>query len=493
MALTLWGLAAPVAQAEPEPTIERLSWRELVSGASFVGVVECETAGELEARFRVVESWKGAPAGAHLRLRMATNNLRPRAPAALVGERALVTAFALSPSRVIGSGASGERVPLWFRKNHADAVLPLLQGWVPVPVSADADLLGSGEKTLEQLKARVAAFLTLPATEQEARVLEDASTSLGAAGPGGADVASLIRELGRCRSADASVAALTKYERAHPGSGYAVAEVIGRGAVETLAALMKLPPDERDDAVGEALDQIRERIPAARPAEAHHEAAAAPTPRMMEKMRDALAEEDARTWNGAISVLTVYDCDAVANALASWQAPARLPDYGFALGSWVAWRCGTNRAANLAHLADAAGDAWLRAWAATYLAIDDAGQGAARLTKLSQLPGDAGDWAALELARRGDRSGMPRVVALLSRPFDASAPLFRVQMRSRAAALLSNSAAESRVPAPPLGSLRATEHLEVDGAALQRWWAHYGPAVKLDDPWLPELVAEKVD
>jgi hypothetical protein len=41
-------------------TIDPLIWEQMVADASFVGIVECETAGGIVARYRVIESWKGS-------------------------------------------------------------------------------------------------------------------------------------------------------------------------------------------------------------------------------------------------------------------------------------------------------------------------------------------------------------------------------------------------------------------------------------------------
>jgi hypothetical protein len=39
-------------------TIDPLLFEELVLGADFVGIVECDQAGGIVARYRVIESWK---------------------------------------------------------------------------------------------------------------------------------------------------------------------------------------------------------------------------------------------------------------------------------------------------------------------------------------------------------------------------------------------------------------------------------------------------
>ncbi len=54
-------------------TIDPLLFEELVLGADFVGIVECEQAGGIVAAYQVIESWKGPKPGTRITIRMAIN------------------------------------------------------------------------------------------------------------------------------------------------------------------------------------------------------------------------------------------------------------------------------------------------------------------------------------------------------------------------------------------------------------------------------------
>src|SRR4051812_44279633 len=96
--LLLLGAAMLPAEAFAT-TIDPLTWDQLLFEADFVGIVECKTAGEIVARYSVVESLKGPGVGTELTISMATNYWGQQAPIALVGEQYLVTAFKTSPTR----------------------------------------------------------------------------------------------------------------------------------------------------------------------------------------------------------------------------------------------------------------------------------------------------------------------------------------------------------------------------------------------------------
>ena len=108
-------------------TIDRMTFEELVLGADFVGIVECNRAGGIVAGYSVLESWKGPRPGTHITVRVAVNYWEPQFPITLCGERYFMTAFKRAPFRV-KSTTSGEPVPLWWRNIPADYSLPLFQG-----------------------------------------------------------------------------------------------------------------------------------------------------------------------------------------------------------------------------------------------------------------------------------------------------------------------------------------------------------------------------
>jgi hypothetical protein len=92
-------------------TIDPLLFEELVLGADFVGIVECEQAGGIVASYTVVESWKGPKPGTRITIRVAVNFWEPQVPIALCGERYFVTAYKEASFRMT-STTSGGPVPL---------------------------------------------------------------------------------------------------------------------------------------------------------------------------------------------------------------------------------------------------------------------------------------------------------------------------------------------------------------------------------------------
>src|SRR5437870_4415868 len=95
--------------------IAPLSLEELVLSADLVALVECETAGGLTARFKVIESFKGPKAGASVVLQWPANYWGEQFPIALCGERYLATAYKLPPNNLIITSTGGP-VPLWWRR-----------------------------------------------------------------------------------------------------------------------------------------------------------------------------------------------------------------------------------------------------------------------------------------------------------------------------------------------------------------------------------------
>ena len=120
-------------------TVDPLTLEQLVSQASFVGVIECETAGGIVAEYRVIEAWKGAPANTRFRLQTPYNYWEPQFPIALVGQRWVVTAYASRPPTRIVSTTSGGGVPLWWREIPFQYSLPLFQGRASVPDASALD------------------------------------------------------------------------------------------------------------------------------------------------------------------------------------------------------------------------------------------------------------------------------------------------------------------------------------------------------------------
>ncbi|HIJ66353.1 MAG TPA: hypothetical protein HPP77_10430 [Candidatus Hydrogenedentes bacterium] len=168
MPVSLVGLSAAANSIDP------LTWQELVVGADFVGVVECEVAGSTMAKYRVVESWKGPEVGTEMLVDV--DNGRGWAPSPLVsvGDHNLVTAYATQIRGNTMSWRIGARpvLPrdLCFRPDYA---LPTYQGRVKLPLEGQRPLsaFGSYHSDLGSFRESVLDLARQPEETQEARVL----------------------------------------------------------------------------------------------------------------------------------------------------------------------------------------------------------------------------------------------------------------------------------------------------------------------------------
>src|SRR5262249_40219233 len=138
-----------------------------------------------------------------------------------------------------------------------------------------------------------------------------------------------------------------------------------------------------------------------------------PTAEELAEFRKLLAAgEESAKFGTAFMKLTLHEPPPVTDFLVRWTSSdkeRRDADRGYALGSWFASKCGKDRAQNLAKLLDAK-DPNIRVAGAVYLCYDDADRGMKELKKLTALEGDPGTWAALTLARRGDKDAVPRAL-----------------------------------------------------------------------------------
>jgi hypothetical protein len=487
-------------------TIDPLLFEELVLGADLVGVVECRTAGGIVAEYTVVESWKGPKAGTRVTIRTAVNYWEPQFPIALCGERYFVTAYKEAPDRVV-STAGGGGVPLWWRDLPADYHLPLFQG---------RQLFAPGEeKGPDFAKTRKAAqdLLALPPAKQEAALLKAVIDKdlFGRKWRGGESDAAKAKEL-RARlagvaDADALTGELLGLAKADPDKwAVRVRIVLGKaGGAATLARLEKVPADrspwEKEELAG-LVAEIKERRgaspapPAAKKATPDKDAV--PDAGELARLRKVVAGgPGAEEFGEAFEALTRHDPGAVAEFLVGWrkkEAEWQDADRGYVLGSYFAWKCGRDRATHLAALTKAV-DPFVRVAGAVYLCFEDLDAGTAALKKLTALDGDPGAWAALTLARRGDKDALPRALRVFRDP-PPGPPAERTGMsgvphgnlQKRVLVLLSNAAQAGRAPQPAVPKAEGEQWEYLAG-----WWKDHGGKAVLRDPWLKALEKQKVD
>ncbi|HEX6184812.1 MAG TPA: hypothetical protein VFZ44_13085 [Pyrinomonadaceae bacterium] len=516
-------------------TIDPLIWEQLVLDAGFVGVVECETAGGIVAGYRVVESWKGAPVGTRFKMRMAINYWGPQFPVTMVGERYLVTAFSShAPTRIM-STTFGSPVPLWWRDIPTEYNLPLWQGRVSLPLRAGEKPLGelgSEHADVASFRKAVDELLSLNTEGREVRLLKAlARKYLGRnvdhVGEGGEKLSAEEKHVSeRVRAAAKKIQAsnsareitlelleLARTATREQGLHYTAAAILSQGGGAVTLGLLQGPKPQgaawSDEQYRDIADDIRRRLGPPAAAEGRAQATeqeAAPTAKQLEEARAAFARgEKDKEFGEAFELLTRHDPAPVVAHLKAWRNPGgdwRSTDFGYIIGSYFAYRCGKEREANLLALLDAQ-DPFIRVAGAVYLAFENPALGASKLEELSRLPGDPGGWAALNLARRGHKSAVPRALELLSvagtRGHMSGVPHENLQLRLLV--LLSNSAAASGLPQPsppaPPGYETADDvhkkYQEEYYRYFVRWWGENREKIELRDPWLEILARQKVD
>jgi hypothetical protein len=165
------------------------------------------------------------------------------------------------------------------------------------------------------------------------------------------------------------------------------------------------------------------------------------------------------------------------------------------LGSHFAWRCSGNRKGNLSTLL-AARDPFIRVAGAVYLCFEDRELGLHKLKEFSQLEADPGVWAALNRARRGDKSAIPRALEVLSTSgAENMAGVPHQNLQKRLIVLLSNAARASGVDQPISRSIDYEDERDVKKIydLYKAWWEVNADRLVVSDPWLPLLEEQKVD
>ncbi len=407
-------------------TIDTMTFEELVLGADFVGIVECNRAGGIVAGYSVLESWRGPRPGTHITIRVAVNYWEPQFPIALCGERYFVTAFKRAPFRVT-STTSGEPVPLWWRNIPADYSLPLFQG---------RKRLAPGEKNgadFQKIRKAAQKLLALEPAEHDAALLKSViENELDAKrwvfDPDEADAKKLRSRLAKLNSADDMVSELIRTIDERPlWARRAPRNILSKaGGKAALASLEKLPIDrcpwyknELDELIAEIRRSV-ERKDANRLVDVDSDAKEqAPSARELAELRQALAQGAAAEGLGkALETLSRHEPGPVVKYLVAWINPNqgwRDKDRGYVLGSYFGVRCGKDRKKHFAALSEAK-DPFVRVAGAIYLCFEDPVAGTAALKRMTSIDGDAGVWAALTLARRGHKDAVPRALEVFRTP-----------------------------------------------------------------------------
>lgn len=505
------------------------TWEESATTSEFVGVVECIVAGGIVARYRVIDSWKGAPVGTEFNISQQVDPFGPQFPVSLVGERSLVFGEK-SPTYRLGSVGSGGASPLWWRRIPTDLtcfnVLPLKE---PMRRYFSA-YLGYSGGGLPQFKAEVTDFLKCDRAGQELRLmLATARKNLHLPDPtepsdkgneedielyewltGAKDVDQLWqRILERASKLNPPPIPKTAEEGKARSHKWTLLSMIGDGGRERCKALLAqtdlttLPWDKKE--IDSAVADIRWNLSPARgramPPEANGQIKKPVTGVDIAKAEAALT----KTWNDetgqAFELLCQHSPSSLVPFLTTWlpSNDRRNQQFGYTLGSAFGHLCASDRIKHISSLL-AANDEWIKVSAAVYLCFDDAKAGKEALSKLLTLQGDTGAWAAIVLASRGEKTAMPRALEVMAIPDDqgmSSMNHHNLQLRLRV--LLSNVASASGADQPPDPSKEYSdgpERLIMQKQwheSLSKWWEMNQDKIKLADPWAKFLDEQKVD
>ena len=509
--------------------------QEILEDAGFVGVVECEEAGCIVATFKVVESWFGPPAGTQFRIRFWVNP-SSTIPYALCSQRFLVAPRRLSPAESNKAEPSISNDPLTWRIIPADYDLEVW-GYQRLPLEkTDRPLSGFGTDARDLAEFRKAVRDTIGANAQEREILllrrysdsllfgetEEAQKKLSP------ELAEVRRRIHQGDNAEEMVRELLSVS-AQPVIAAHLSDVLGRaGGPATLKVLEGLPAERfpgGEEGITWTLSRVRRRLGVdqpEQPGEVEPDSVNSDRHLFTPLRGKALsAEEVAQLRKGFIAeptervfaTLVVYDpafaVDFMLKGERNWHARSTL---GFVFGHY----CVKDRAQHLRALLDGK-DPLTRVAAAVYLRFDDPVEGTAKLREFMKIKGDAGAWAALTLARHGDKSAVPRLLdffgdrlprLLYDSALDWSEERDFLWLRTRIRVLLSNSAKASGVdqprepePGPEFDTVDSNEAFQKVLHDYQRkvrdyyldWWKRNGDRIQLYDPWVDTLDKQRID
>jgi len=497
-------------------------WEQLLLSADFVGIVECEVAGGIVAKYRVIDSWKGQPQkGDIISIRTAVNYWEPQFPMSLCGERSIVTAYKEQPQSRIMSTTPGGGVPLWWRSIPAEYKLPLFEGEIWLS-DKTKDFFDSPHHNLDSFKEAAMELFEMDPEEREKLLLRilcdkylfhlkghwDKSFKTSQTDP---DLALLKIKIEKAKSVEDIIGILLAIPRQEGPGGYRIDSILQQGGGKiTLEILEKRMAENSALNLREqkyTLDAIRERLKlSTRRGEERPTEAQQPSEEKLSELRltlDKGASESNYRFSEAFSKLTVYDPEYVLDYLLAWQRPDnkwQTTDQGYVMGSYFAWKCGEDRKKHLQALTEAKDD-YIRVAAATYLTFEDDELGRGYLRKLMGLEGDPGVWAALNLVRRGEKAAMPRALEVFNTVKEGGMDgAFHRNLQKRLKVLLSNSCRVTGIPMPDIklgsvfeaGRWRNLSPQEAQEKNLM-WWSEHKDALIISDPWLAELAKQKVD
>ena len=492
-------------------TIDPLLWEQLVISCDFIGIVECHVAGGVVAKYKVIESWKGAPHKDDIiSIRVAVNYWEPQFPIALCGERYLVTAYKAQPPSTMMSTSIGGRVPLWWREVSDDYRLPLFQGRINLDEhtksffdspytdlasfkKAAMELIQMSPENKEELLLRVLCDKYLFQSRKDYRGRNPNTPELDK------KLSPFKVKIAEAETVEDIVSVLLAIHRQQELGVTNIDRILrqggGRISLDVLEDLAS--EDITFDArrLRYILDNIRKRLnPPAKQETETPTKTKEPSKDKLRELRIALAQgPENRDFGQALDRLTVYSPEYVVDYLLSWVNPQedwRDANQGYVLGSYFAWKCGRERKKHFKALTEAKDD-YIRVAAAVYLTSEDAELGMRHLRKMLILEGDPGVWAALNLVRRGKKKAMPRALEVfLSRGEYGMAGVPHRNLQKRLLVLLSNSCKAAGIPMP---NVKAGSKHDYVRWGMHEWWHDNKDEIIINDPWFHDLSKQKID
>lgn len=486
-------------------SVRHIPWPEIVAQADFIGVVECVTSGGIVADYKVIECWTGQhKPGEIVRLRLYVNYWGQQFQTSLVGQRFVFVAFkSQDPSDILStSGPSG--IPLWLRVIPAHYQTALLQiGRLPIECDAVnnmADLIDDNpfyhitkSSELKRMREAVMAYREGPAELVEIAVLRDALSKV---------MESDFIQAG-------IKAARSKKEPLGPitdGSFLIEAADLKRLAElddllrspETTAAALRTKITSLTGDIGDYCDKLIERVDPSIPRVLALRPRVAPGP--PGELKEPVAfERPLKTPDSAVDALLKTDFRDEDNSY---------DDMGYVRASMFAMQCAVDRRKHFLALTEAK-DPYVRVTGATYLCFEDEAMGKAKLRELMKLPGNPGIWAALTLARHGDKSAMDRALDALKSPpienrfgsgkfvqINYARQFSHLHLPERVMILLTNSAKQSGIPLPyptTPASGRPADYRAWAYEHFRSWWENHRADLVLHDPWLSILEKQNID
>jgi hypothetical protein len=495
------------------------SLQAVVLESDLIGILECDVAGGMVAKYRVVEAWKGPPAGSSVLLGATPGPHGPGYPLALVGDRFLVAAKE-NRSRW-GRTGSFSALPwggqlLSFRRFEGVAftAYTTMFDWIrlpdsdrePVPVFG-----GAGAASVDSIRRAITEILSSErslegeALKAQSLLLLEGPFARAPTDRGGGEAARL-RHVLSTRDPAAITDTLIAISMTNGEWDLFARTILQQaGGSVALRRLEQYPwpdPARTGSRVRHATDQIQSRMKANRRWDFAEEVAEMRVDPHVDpdSMRRAVrAGWRTPAFQKAFERMTATAPEFVAEFLAEFTDTSTAdPFHSVAtlIGSYFAWRCPAPRLTRLRRLLDAK-DPAIRVAAATYICYEDSAEGTRLLSDLKLLHGDPGSWAAYELARRGDPSSVPRALEAwrVAGPDQFGQSTHRV-LQLRILELLSNSAARSGTALPPRPPDENAWEKESNTSYYHRlttWWAGVAPRIGTHDPWLVGFADQKVD